>query len=397
MDFKLSSEQRLLQDSVRRFIDREYGFEARSALVKARQGGSAENWRTFAENGWLAAALPEEYGGLGGSAIDTAIIAQEFGRGLVIEPYLGCAVLAAQMLAAAGTAAQKERLLPALADGSRRIALAYSEPDSRGMPHPIALRAEPNSGGYVLHGRKSLVLGGDSADAFIVSARVSGSNGGSQEITLLLVDADNPGLRRQALPLHDGSRAAELVFDGVEVGADTVLGGPGLGLPALRTGLSHGIVALCAELVGAMEKAIEVTADYLKTRQQFGTAIGNFQALQHRLADMAAEMELARSMLFAALAAMENDDESARQETLSAAKAFIGRAARNVCGQAIQLHGGIGMTEEYVVGHYFKRAVVAELLLGSSERHEAACAASMQIDLYERRQAVPTAPAGARE
>jgi alkylation response protein AidB-like acyl-CoA dehydrogenase len=372
MDFNLNSEQQLLRDSVRRYIDKAYSFEARAALVKARQEGSAENWCMFADNGWLAAALPEEYGGLGGSLIDTALITQEFGRGLVIEPFLGCAVMAAQTLAAGATHAQKARLLPLLADGSRRLALAYSEPESRGMPQPVALRAEVNAGGYSLHGRKSLVLGAAGAQEFIVSAQLAGSPG----VTLFLVDADNAGLARQPLPLHDGTWAEELVFDGLQLAPDALMGDAGSGLAALRAGLSHGIVALCAELVGVMEKAIEVTADYLKTRQQFGTAIGNFQALQHRIADMAAEMEVARSMLFAALAAMENADAE-REKTLSEAKALIGRAAKNVCGQAIQLHGGIGMTEEYLVGHYFKRAIVADLLLGSSERHEAACAAML--------------------
>jgi alkylation response protein AidB-like acyl-CoA dehydrogenase len=381
MDFNLDSEQQLLQDSVRRFIDKAYGFEARAALVRARQEGSAENWRMFAANGWLAAALPEEYGGFGGSLIDTAIIAQEFGRGLVIEPYLGCAVLAAQTLLAGGSPAQKDRLLPSLADGSRRIALAYSEPAARGMPGPVTLQARRNAAGYVLDGRKSLVLGAVGAQAFIVSASILDPNASAEGVTLLLVDADSAGLHRQALPLHDGTWAEELVFEDVQVRVDDVLGEPGQGLQALHAGLAHATVALCAELIGAMEKAIEVTGEYLKTRQQFGMAIGNFQALQHRIADMAAEMEVARSMLFAALASVENDDAATRQRTLSAAKALIGRAARTVCAQAIQLHGGIGMTEEYLVGHYFKRAVVADLLLGSSERHEAACAAAFNRTL----------------
>ncbi|MDM0047430.1 acyl-CoA dehydrogenase family protein [Variovorax sp. J22R115] len=374
MDFQLNSEQQLLKDSVRRFIDKAYGFEARAALVKAGQGGgTTQHWQTFADNGWVGAALPEAFGGLGGSLVDTAIIAQEFGRGLVIEPFLGCAVLAAQTLVAGGTAAQKDRLLPALADGSRRLALAYSEAGSRGMPTPVSLRAERKPGGYVLQGRKSLVLGAIGADQFIVSAAIPGSTG----ITLLLVDANAPGLQCRDLPLHDGSHAADLMFESVEVATDAVLGEADGGLPALQAGIAHAIVALCAEQVGAMEKAIEVTADYLKARKQFGVPIGSFQALQHRMADMAAEMELARSMLFAALAAMQNQQGPALQKTLSSAKAFVGRAAKAVCGQAVQLHGGIGMTEEYLVGHYFKRAVVADLLLGSADRHEAACAAAI--------------------
>lgn len=374
MDFNLNSEQQLLQDSVRRYVDKAYGFEARTAQVREGKYGSNARWDTFAENGWLMAALPEAFGGLGGSVIDTAIIAQELGRGLVLEPYLGCAVLAAQTLAAGGTDEQRERLLPQLADGSLRIALAYSEPETRGMPGPVSLRAEKQDGRYVLQGRKSLVLGAVGADAFIVSAQEAGAH----DITLLLVDAGSAGLKRQALPLHDGTWVEELTFDGVQVSAENALAG---GLAALRAGLEHGIVALCAELIGAMEKTIDITAEYLKTRQQFGVPIGSFQALQHRIADMAAEMELARSMLHAALASVLNDSDANRQKTLSEAKMLVCRAAKFVCGQGIQLHGGIGMTEEYSVGHYFKRAIVADLLLGSSDRHEAACAAALQKEL----------------
>jgi len=383
MDFDLTSEQQLLQDSVRRFIDKTYGFEARGRLLKEGRNGSPANWSMFADNGWLMAALPEAHGGLGGTLPDTAIIAQEFGRALVVEPYIGCAVLAAQTLVAGGTAGQKDRLLPLLGAGALRMALAYSEPGSRGMPEPVSLRAERDGDGYVLHGRKSLVLGGVGAvgpQVFIVSAQVPGVDG----VTLLLVDADAPGLHRQPLPLHDGTWAEELTFDGVRVPADAVLGEPGHGLAALHAGLASGIVALCASLIGAMEKTIELTAEYLKTRQQFGVPIGAFQALQHRMADMASEFEVARSMLHVALASLVNDDAATQQRKLSAAKMLVCRAAKSVCGQGIQLHGGIGMTEEYSVGHYYKYAIVADLLLGSSDSHEAASAAALQADLRAR-------------
>ncbi|MBN3755608.1 acyl-CoA dehydrogenase [Paraburkholderia sp. Tr-20389] len=374
MDFDLTSEQNMLQDSVRRFVDKTYGFEARTTLLKQGKNGSEANWGTFADNGWLMAAIPEEYGGLGGTLLDTALIAQELGRGLVVEPYLGCAVLAAQTLVAGGTPEQCNGLLPRLAVGTQRIALAYSEPGSRGMPQPVSLVAERTSDGYVLRGRKSLVLGASGAHAFIVSAQVPGVDG----VTLLLVDADTLGLSRQALPLHDGTWVEELTFDGARVREDAVMGEPGHGLPALQAGLAAGTVALCAELIGVMEKTIEITAEYLKTRQQFGVPLGSFQVLQHRMADMAAEMEVARSMLHVALASLANDDAPTRERQIAAAKMLIGRAAKFVCGQGIQLHGGIGMTEEYEVGHYYKRAVVADLLLGSSDRCEAACAAALQ-------------------
>ena len=377
MDFDLTSEQQLLQDSVRRFVDKAYSFESRTALLSAGKNGIADNWGIFAANGWLMAALPEEYGGLGGSVLETAIIAQQMGRALVLEPYLGCAVLAAQTLVACDNTAQKMRWLPQLAEGTCRVALAYSEPDARGMPERVILRAVRNGEGFTLHGRKSLVMGAEGAQAFIVSVRIDGTEG----ISLMLVAADSAGLERQGLPLHDGTWVQELNFDGVEVAGDALLTNVGQGLAALRHGLAHAMVTLCAGLIGGMEKTIEVTAEYLKVRQQFGVPIGSFQSLAHRMSDMAAEMEVARSMLHVALSSVINDEPAIRDQKLSGAKMLIGRAARLVCGHGIQLHGGIGMTEEYLVGHYYKHAVVADLLLGSSDSHEAACARALQAQL----------------
>jgi len=370
----------MLQDSVRRFVENAYTFEARTALLETGQGGSAVNWRSFAENGWLGAAVPEPCGGFGGTVLETALIAHEFGRGLVIEPYLGCAVLAAQTLVASESSGVRQQLLPGLVDGTIRCAVAYSESGSCGMPLPVALRANRTSDGYVLNGSKSLVLGGRDAEWFIVSGVVA-NQANPADITLFLVNAEAPGLSRQALPLHDGSWAAEVVLENVFVPTDMVLGQPGQGMPALRHGLMHATVALCSELVGAMERAIEITADYLKLRKQFGVAIGSFQALQHRMADMAAELELSRSMLFALLAAIEGTDAAHKERMVSQAKTLISRAAKKVCGQAIQLHGGIGVTEECSVGHYFKRAVVGDVLLGSADRHEAHSAVQLQSEL----------------
>lgn len=369
MNFTLLPEQQMLQDSVRRYVEKDYGFDARTMLI---QSGGGHHWQKFADNGWLAAALPETYGGLGGTLIDAVLIAQELGRGLVLEPYLGCAILAAQTLTAGGRPAQCEYWLPLLADGSKQLALAYSEAHTRGLAGPTRMCAERVSGGYRLHGTKTLVLGGAEADGYIISAQVSGTEG----ITLFLVEAHSAGLTRQVLPLHDGRKVAELMLNDLTVSEDAVLGDVGQGMPALEYGLSCGVAILCAELVGVMEKAIELTADYLKTRQQFGVAIGSFQALQHRMADMAAELELARSMLYALLASLMNGGAAASRRVVSQAKALVGRSARFVCGQAIQLHGGIGLTEEYAVGHYYKRAVVADLLLGSSDAHESLCASS---------------------
>lgn len=377
MNFNLDDAQRMLQDSVRRYVDKDYSFERRTKLIQAHSRCSTEDWAMFAENGWLAAALPEAEGGLGGGIVETVLIAQELGRGLVVEPFVGCAVLAAQTLVSGATATQREAWVPVLADGSRKLALAYSEPDACGFPEIVSCRADVVEGGYALHGVKSLVVGGADADVFIVSARIAGS----ADISLFLVDAASAGAARQALPLHDGTWAAEVVLDGVRVDTDGLLGQPGNGLAALHHGLAHGTAALCAELIGAMEKAIEISAEYLKVRKQFGVPIGTFQVLQHRMADIAAELELARSMLYHLLASMASDDAETVRRSVSQAKSLIGRAARLVCGQAIQLHGGIGMTEEYSVGHYFKRAMVADALFGRADQHEGACAAELQTTL----------------
>jgi alkylation response protein AidB-like acyl-CoA dehydrogenase len=372
MQFEFNSEQHLLNDSVGRFIEKEYSFEARARRLAEKQTTQPDAWRVFAENGWLAAALPERHGGLGGSVVDTAIICRQLGRGLVLEPYLGCAVLAAQTLAGAGSESQLSGWLPGIGEGSRRIALAHSE-GSQGLTERVATRAESTQFGYRLTGRKTLVLGGPGADALVVSACADLGEGA--DVGLFLVAADASGLKIASTPLHDGQLAAEVTLDDV-IGEP--IGAPGEGLVALREGLTHGFVALCSELVGSMERVVEITADYLRTRKQFDVPLASLQALQHRMADMAAELELARSMLFVALAAFQNDEPARRQEVLCAAKAFISKAALNVCGQGIQLHGAIGMTEEYCLGHYFKRAVVGGLLLGTNTAHEAATTSALQ-------------------
>lgn len=376
MDFTLTTEQQMLSDSVARFIQNDYGFEARTRLVAAAAGGSAANWRTFAENGWLAASLPEEFGGFGGGAVETAIIAEQFGRGLVVEPWLGCAVLASQVLVATGDADAKAQWLPAMSDGSRRLAVAWSEAEARGVPYVVSTRAEGEGAATRLTGCKTLVLGGFGADAYLVTARTSGALADRSGIALYLVEGDAAGLGVTPKPLHDGSLAATLTLDGVP---GRRLGGDGL--IALEAGLDHAICTLCAELVGAMERATGLAGEYLHTRKQFGVAIGSFQSLQHRIADISAELELARSMLFVALASLENDGPQQRRAVLAGAKALVTGAARNVCGQAIQLHGGIGMTEECAVGHYFKRAIVADVLFGARTLQERICAEHLQREL----------------
>ncbi|MGY6151246.1 acyl-CoA dehydrogenase family protein [Paraburkholderia graminis] len=377
MNFNLDSEQQMLQDSVRRFIVRDYSFETRNAALAVGSACSEPHWRTFADNGWLAAALPEAHGGLGGTVIETVLIAQEFGRALVLEPYMGCAVLGAQVVVAAGTPAQCDSLLPSAADGARRLALAHAEVQRGVLAATVQTRAERSGEGYRLFGIKTLVPGGADAHTFIVSAMTPDTDG----LTLFIVDRKTPGLMRRTLPLHDGSQAAELTLDGVSVTRAAVLGEPGHGLPAVRHAFAHGTATLCAELVGGMEQAIAMTADYLKVRKQFGVPLGSLQALQHRLADMAAELEVARSMLFGLLASIENDSADQRDYVVSQTASIVVAAAKYVFGQAIQLHGGIGMTDEYQVGHYYKRAVVAQALLGGGDRHDARRAQYLQRTL----------------
>ena len=376
MDFTLTPEQQMLSDSVARFVRSEHDFEQRSRRLAAGRVDDRTFWPLFADNGWLAAAFPEDIGGFGGGIVENAIIAQQLGRGLVLEPWLGRAVLAAQTLVATGDKAMVGGQLPALCGGNRSLALAWSEAGSGGMAHIVSTKAVLAEGRWLICGEKSLVLGGVGADAYLVSARTDGAIDDAAGIALFLVEADAPGLTAISTPLHDGTGAVALQLENCLA---TRLDGDGLA--ALREGLSHATVTLCAELIGAMEQAIEITADYLRTRKQFGVAIGSFQALQHRMADMAAEMELARSMLFAALASFENDDVAARMRAVSGAKVLITGAARNVSGQAIQLHGGMGMTEECAIGHYFKRAMVADLLFGGRTLHEADCTRAMQAEL----------------
>lgn len=374
MNMEPGMEQRALRDDVRHFLAQKCRFDDRKSFLDFDAALARENWRAFGKNGWLRVGVPEEYGGVGGSVAETALIAHEFGRALAREPYLGC-VMALQTLVTAASPQQRARLLPDLLSGQRRIALAYSEPQSRGMPEPITVKAERVPDGYVLHGRKTLVLGCVGADDIIVSAVA-----GEQPI-LLVLDAVSTGLTATALELHDGHQAAQLAFDGVFVPGDALLGKPESSLKSLRHGLVHGIVALSAELVGVMERAIELTADHLRTRIQFGVPIGKFQSLQHRLADMAAEMELSRSMLHVLLSAIMAGDEDAIQRAASQTKSLIGRAAKSICGQAIQMHGGIGMTEDCPIGHYFKRAVVADILLGSSDGHDSLRAEALEHTL----------------
>jgi alkylation response protein AidB-like acyl-CoA dehydrogenase len=369
MDLSWSSEQQQLRDSVERWVTQSYPFEARRKLIASELGFSRDNWRQFAELGWLGAALPEEFGGIGGSAIETLIVMEAFGRGLVVEPYLPTIVLGAGLVAAAGSAAQKEALLGGVAEGKTLLAFAYAEPTSRYEPFNVQTRAAKTGSGYTLSGHKCVVLNGGEADRLIVSARDAGSVRDSGGISLFLVDPKARGVRLKSYATVDGGRAAELWLDDVAVAASDAIGPVGGALPLIEHALDRGIAALAAEATGAMAVLHETTLDYLKTRKQFGVALSTFQALQHRMVDMFIHCEETRSMALKAALEIDNPDPAARARALSAVKVQIGKAGRSAGQEAVQLHGGMGMTDEYKVGHYFKRLSMIDTLFGDVDYH----------------------------
>lgn len=366
MDFELDDTQTMLKDGVGRFVEREYSFDQRQTVVAAG-GFSDKNWATFAELGWLGAPLPEEYGGFGGSAEESMVILEQFGRALVVEPYLAMAVLAPQTLIGSGDPRAADLIGP-IALGESKLVLAHSEPPARGVLSHVAVTALAQGSSWRLDGVKSLILGGPFADRFIVSARIEGDVADEHGIALFLIERDLPGITLRDFGLSDGSQASEMTLDGVVLDADAMIGTAGSGFAAIRRGHAFAIAGLCAEAVGAMDAAIWLTRDYLKTRTQFGQPIGNFQSLQHRMAEMLTEMELSRSAVFRAVAMLDADDRL-RDRSVASAKVQIGKSAKFVGGQAIQLHGGIGVTEEYVIGHYFKRLTLLDNLFGPPQTH----------------------------
>jgi len=369
MDLSWSSEQQQLRDSVQRWVTQSYPFEARRKLIASELGWSRDNWRQFAELGWLGAALPEDVGGIGGSAVETLIVMEAFGRGLVTEPYLPAIVLGAGLIADAGSAAQKNALLGGVVEGKTLLALAYAEPAARYETFNVTTKAAKKGAGYALSGHKCVVINGGEADRLIVSARTAGAPRDAGGISLFLIDPKAKGVRLKSYPTVDGGRAAEVMLDDVAVAAGDLVGPADGGLPILEHALDRGIAAVAAEASGAMAVLHDTTLEYLKTRKQFGVALSTFQALQHRMVDMFVHCEESKSMALKAALEVDNDDAAARARTLAAVKVQIGKAARSVGQESVQLHGGIGMTMEYKVGHYFKRLSCIETLFGDVDHH----------------------------
>jgi pimeloyl-CoA dehydrogenase small subunit len=369
MDFELSDEQRLLRDSVDRLLADRYAFAQRRQYLAEPEGWSRAMWRQYAELGLLGVSFGEEHGGFGGGAVETMLLMEAFGRALALEPYLATVVLAGTALRLAGNTAQQAAILPGVAAGDTILAFAHGERQARYDLSDVLTTAKPRDGGWVIDGSKSVVLHGDSADHLVVSARLSGERDDPDGIGLFLVDAKTDGVARRAYPMRDGTHAAELSLSGVAVGADAVLGEPGKAFPVIGRVVEAGIAAMAAEAVGAMETMHAMTLEYLKTRQQFGRPIGQNQALQHRSAEMLIALEQGRSMAMLAAMTVDEPDDALRAHNISLAKVGVGQAARFVSQNAIQLHGGIGMTEEYAVGHYFRRVMVIEHMFGDIAHH----------------------------
>jgi pimeloyl-CoA dehydrogenase small subunit len=374
MDFDLTDEQRLLKDSVDRLIADQYQFEQRKKYLAQPDGWSREAWQQFAELGLLGLPFAEQFGGFGGGPVETMIVMEAFGRGLVLEPYFATVILGGGLLRHAATQAQQQALIPEIAQGKLKLAFAHVERQSRYDLADVATTARRDGAAWVLDGAKSVVLHGDCADRLLVTARTAGDRRDRAGIGLFLVDPSASGVTRRGYPTQDGLRAAELTLSGVRVSAGDILGDPGAALPVIEHVADEAIAALCAEAVGAMQVMHETTLEYLKTRQQFGRPIGQFQVLQHRSVDMLVALEQARSMaMFAAVMAAE-ENATERRRAMAAAKVQIGRSGKHIGQEAIQLHGGIGMTMEYKVGHYFKRMTMIDMLFGDADTHLATLA-----------------------
>ena len=369
VNFSLSEEQQLLKASAERFVRESCSLGQRRALVSIEPGYSERNWRQMAELGWLGAGVPEAYGGVGGGPAETMVLMEAFGAGLLPEPYFPSVVLGGNLIAMAGSEPQKRAILPALVGGKLKLAFAWVEAQAGFDLFDIETRAERRDGGYVISGAKGVVLGAATADKIIASARTGGESRDREGIGLFLVDRHASGVELRDYRTMDGLRAAEVALENVAVGDDAVLGDPGSALAVIEAVAERAVAALCAEAVGAMDAIVHTTAEYLMTRKQFGRPIGAFQVLQHQLADMHIASEEARSMMYVATLRLEDHDTVVRAKAVSGAKHLIGRHGRLVGQRAIQMHGGMGMTDEMGVGHYFKRLTMIDVMFGDEAYH----------------------------
>ncbi len=369
MDFDLTEEQRLLKDSVDGLLTDSYDFEARKKYQKEKGGWSKAVWNKLAEQGLLGLPFAEADGGFGAGAVETMIVMEALGKALVLEPYLATVVIGGGFLRHGGSDAQKAAHIPGIIDGSKTFGFAQLEKNSRYDLADVSTTAKKKGEAYVIDGEKFVVVNGENADTLIVTARTKGERRDRTGVGAFLVPANAKGVTRKGYPTQDGLHAADITLTGVEVGADAVLGNPDDSLALIERVVDEARVALCAEAVGLMDESLKTTVEYIKTRKQFGVAIGTFQALQHRASDMFVALEQARSMSMFATMAADFDDPKERARAVAAAKVQIGKSGKFVGQQSIQLHGGIGMTQEAKIGHYFKRLTMIENTFGDTDYH----------------------------
>ncbi|HEV7408277.1 MAG TPA: pimeloyl-CoA dehydrogenase small subunit [Bradyrhizobium sp.] len=369
MDFDLSEEQRLLKDSVDGLLNDSYDFDSRKKYGAEKGGWSRSVWAKLAEQGLLGLPFSEDDGGFGAGAVETMIVMEALGKALLLEPYLATVVLGGGFVRRGGSAEQKAAHIPGIIDGSKTFAFAQLEKNSRYDLNDIATSAKKKGDAYVIDGEKFVVLNGESADTLVVTARTKGGQRDTAGIGVFLVPGNAKGVSKKGYPTQDGLHAADITFTGVEVGADAAIGDPENALPLIEQVVDDARIAMCAEAVGAMDESLKSTVEYLKTRTQFGVPIGSFQVLQHRAADMFVAVEQARSMSMFATMAADFDDPKVRANAVAAAKVQIGKSGKFVGQQAIQLHGGIGMTMEAKIGHYFKRLTMIENTFGDTDYH----------------------------
>jgi hypothetical protein len=367
MNFDYTDEQNALRDSLSKWAAQQYDFEKRKGALKS-EAGWKKNWATFAELGLLAAPLPEAYGGLGGGATEVAVVAEEFGKALVVEPFVPTVVLGAGAIQYAGNSAQKEEHLNAIAAGERIIAFAQAEPKSRWALNDVSTTAKKNGAGYTLNGQKAVVLGAPQADHLLVSARTAGAQRDAKGVSLFLVPKSAKGVSTRDYPTMDDTRAAEVYFENVSLGAEALLGAVDGALPVIEHIVDDANAAYCNEAVGCMRLMTSLTQEYAKQRKQFGKAIAEFQVIQHRLVDMFMATEECVSLaLLATIKLSAGAQERAR--AVSSAKALVGRQSRFVGQAAVQIHGGMGVTDEMRVGHYFKRVTMIDATFGNVDTH----------------------------
>ena len=368
MNFELSEEQKMIQQSVERFVQENYDLPKRVEISSKDPGYSKEYWGSMAELGWLGLPFEEKDGGFGGNQIDTLVIMEQFGKGLVLEPFIANVVLGGGAIQIGGSEELKKEMLPGLIEGSKQMTLAYAEQQSRFDLEDVATSARQEGDKFIINGQKSMVLNAESADHIVVVTRTSGGQVDEEGITLFLVDSNAKGIELQNFPTVDGLRASEITFDNVEVSSERMIGKLGKGFEILRVVSNNAILAVCAEAVGAMEILYKDTVEYTQQREQFDHPLSDFQVLQHRMVDMFMEYEQCKSLLFRAT--METiQDPVLAQRTIHALKHLIGKSGIFVGENAVQLHGGMGVTEELRIGHFFKRLLVIDSQFGNADFH----------------------------